>query len=155
MLFMTDDRIAAAKPVPTVATHGPCPASQTSPFANSCRHLCRRGGAPAARQPKRDHPDPQGADRRPLADRPRAGTGDGRHRHPERCGDEVGEQQHAEQRERRPEHFVTAPFGVPVSAVTCAGAAVLLLLANRSGIIPTNTSGSRIASFGRSSASTG
>ncbi len=33
-------------------------------------------------------------------------------------------------------YFVTAPFGVPVSAVTCAGAAVLLLLANRGGIIP-------------------
>jgi arsenical pump membrane protein len=28
-------------------------------------------------------------------------------------------------------YFVTAPFGVPVSVVTCAGAAVLLLLANR------------------------
>ena len=26
-------------------------------------------------------------------------------------------------------YFVTAPFGVPVSVVTCAGAAVLLLLA--------------------------
>ncbi len=33
-------------------------------------------------------------------------------------------------------YFLTAPFGVPVSAVTCAGAAVLLLLANRGGIIP-------------------
>jgi arsenical pump membrane protein len=33
-------------------------------------------------------------------------------------------------------YFVTAPFGVPVSVVTCAGAAVLLLLANRSRVIP-------------------
>jgi len=33
-------------------------------------------------------------------------------------------------------YLVTAPFGVPVSAVTCAGAAVLLLLANRGGTIP-------------------
>ncbi len=30
-------------------------------------------------------------------------------------------------------YFVTAPFGVPVSAVTCAGAALLLLLANGAG----------------------
>ncbi len=33
-------------------------------------------------------------------------------------------------------YFITAPFGVPVSAVTCAGAAVLLLLANRGRVIP-------------------
>ena len=33
-------------------------------------------------------------------------------------------------------YFVTAPFGVPVSVVTCAGAAVLLALANRSHVIP-------------------
>ncbi|GJE38045.1 arsenic transporter [Methylobacterium persicinum] len=33
-------------------------------------------------------------------------------------------------------YFVTAPFGVPVSVVTCAGAAVLLLLAGRTGVIP-------------------
>ncbi|MEE7455953.1 arsenical efflux pump membrane protein ArsB [Methylorubrum populi] len=33
-------------------------------------------------------------------------------------------------------YFITAPFGVPVSVVTCAGAAVLLLLANRSRVIP-------------------
>lgn len=33
-------------------------------------------------------------------------------------------------------YFITAPLGVPVSAVTCAGAAVLLLLANRSRVIP-------------------
>ena len=32
-------------------------------------------------------------------------------------------------------YFVTAPFGVPVSVVTCAGAAVLLALANRSHVI--------------------
>jgi len=33
-------------------------------------------------------------------------------------------------------YFVTAPFGVPVSVVTCAGATLLLLLANRGGVIP-------------------
>ncbi|KQP42739.1 arsenic transporter [Methylobacterium sp. Leaf104] len=33
-------------------------------------------------------------------------------------------------------YFVTAPFGVPVSAVTGAGALVLLALAGRSGVIP-------------------
>ncbi|WP_437871735.1 arsenic transporter [Methylorubrum extorquens] len=33
-------------------------------------------------------------------------------------------------------YFITAPFGVPVSVVTCAGAAVLLLLAGRSRVIP-------------------
>ncbi|KQT82639.1 arsenic transporter [Methylobacterium sp. Leaf465] len=33
-------------------------------------------------------------------------------------------------------YFVTAPFGVPVSAVTGAGALLLLALANRSGVIP-------------------
>jgi arsenical pump membrane protein len=33
-------------------------------------------------------------------------------------------------------YFVTAPFGVPVSVVTCAGAVVLLALANRSRVIP-------------------
>lgn len=33
-------------------------------------------------------------------------------------------------------YFVTAPFGVPVSVVTCAGALVLLALANRSRVIP-------------------
>ena len=33
-------------------------------------------------------------------------------------------------------YFVTAPFGVPVSLVTGVGAAVLLLLANRSRVIP-------------------
>ena len=33
-------------------------------------------------------------------------------------------------------YFVTAPFSVPVSVVTCAGAAVLLLLAGRSRVIP-------------------
>ena len=33
-------------------------------------------------------------------------------------------------------YFVTAPFGVPVSVVTCAGAAVLLLLAARRRVIP-------------------
>ncbi|GBU16391.1 MULTISPECIES: arsenic transporter [Methylobacterium] len=33
-------------------------------------------------------------------------------------------------------YFVTAPFGVPVAAVTCAGAAVLLLLADRGRVIP-------------------
>ncbi|MGV7035062.1 arsenic transporter [Methylobacterium symbioticum] len=33
-------------------------------------------------------------------------------------------------------YFVTAPFGVPVSVVTCAGAAVLLALAGRGGVIP-------------------
>lgn len=33
-------------------------------------------------------------------------------------------------------YFITAPFGVPVSAVTCAGAAVLLLLASRTRMIP-------------------
>ncbi|KQO65788.1 arsenic transporter [Methylobacterium sp. Leaf87] len=32
-------------------------------------------------------------------------------------------------------YFVTAPFGVPVSVVTCAGAVVLLALANRSRVI--------------------
>ena len=32
-------------------------------------------------------------------------------------------------------YFITAPFGVPVSVVTCAGAAVLLLLASRSPVI--------------------
>ena len=32
-------------------------------------------------------------------------------------------------------YFVTAPLSVPVSVVTCAGAAVLLLLANRGGVI--------------------
>ncbi|KQQ17614.1 arsenic transporter [Methylobacterium sp. Leaf122] len=32
-------------------------------------------------------------------------------------------------------YFITAPFGVPVSVVTCAGAAVLLLLAGRSRVI--------------------
>ena len=36
-------------------------------------------------------------------------------------------------------YFVTAPFGVPVSLVTGAGAAVLLLLANRSRVIPIRT----------------
>jgi arsenical pump membrane protein len=33
-------------------------------------------------------------------------------------------------------YFVTAPFGVPVSVVTCAGAAALLALAGRTGVIP-------------------
>jgi arsenical pump membrane protein len=33
-------------------------------------------------------------------------------------------------------YFVTAPFGIPVSVVTCAGALVLLALANRSRVIP-------------------
>ncbi|POR42041.1 arsenic transporter [Methylobacterium sp. V23] len=33
-------------------------------------------------------------------------------------------------------YFVTAPFGVPVSAVTGAGALILLALAGRSGVIP-------------------
>ncbi len=33
-------------------------------------------------------------------------------------------------------YFVTAPFAVPVSAVTCAGAAALLALARRGGVIP-------------------
>ncbi|ACS39075.1 arsenic transporter [Methylorubrum extorquens] len=33
-------------------------------------------------------------------------------------------------------YFVTAPFGVPVSVVTCAGAGVMLALANRSRVIP-------------------
>ncbi|KQP85453.1 arsenic transporter [Methylobacterium sp. Leaf113] len=33
-------------------------------------------------------------------------------------------------------YFVTASFGVPVSVVTCAGALVLLALANRSRVIP-------------------
>ena len=33
-------------------------------------------------------------------------------------------------------YFVTAPFGVPVSVVTCAGAAMLLLLARTGGRIP-------------------
>lgn len=36
-------------------------------------------------------------------------------------------------------YFVTAPFGIPVSLVTGAGAAVLLLLANRSRVIPIRT----------------
>ncbi len=36
-------------------------------------------------------------------------------------------------------YFVTAPFGVPVSAVTCAGAAVLLVLARRGGVVPIRT----------------
>lgn len=36
-------------------------------------------------------------------------------------------------------YFVTAPFGVPVSAVTCAGATVLLALARRGGVIPIRT----------------
>ncbi|GJE81262.1 arsenic transporter [Methylorubrum thiocyanatum] len=36
-------------------------------------------------------------------------------------------------------YFVTAPFGVPVSLVTGVGAAVLLLLANRSRVIPIRT----------------
>ena len=33
-------------------------------------------------------------------------------------------------------YFITAPFGVPVSVVTCAGAAVLLLVANRGRVTP-------------------
>ncbi|MCW6512243.1 arsenic transporter [Lichenifustis flavocetrariae] len=33
-------------------------------------------------------------------------------------------------------YFVTAPFSVPVSAVTCAGALALLALARRGGVIP-------------------
>ena len=36
-------------------------------------------------------------------------------------------------------YFITAPFGVPVSVVTCAGAAVLLLLALRGRVIPIRT----------------
>ncbi len=36
-------------------------------------------------------------------------------------------------------YFVTAPFGIPVSLVTGVGAAVLLLLANRSRVIPIRT----------------
>ncbi|MCJ2117398.1 arsenic transporter [Methylobacterium sp. J-001] len=33
-------------------------------------------------------------------------------------------------------YFVTAPFGVPVSAVTCAGAATMVALAWRGGVVP-------------------
>ncbi|EIZ84925.1 ArsB protein [Methylobacterium sp. GXF4] len=36
-------------------------------------------------------------------------------------------------------YFVTAPFGVPVSVVTCAGAALMLVLARRGGRIPIRT----------------
>ncbi|MDH2311706.1 arsenic transporter [Methylobacterium brachiatum] len=36
-------------------------------------------------------------------------------------------------------YFVTAPFGVPVSVVTCAGATLMLVLARRGGRIPIRT----------------
>ncbi|KMO20028.1 arsenic transporter [Methylobacterium platani] len=36
-------------------------------------------------------------------------------------------------------YFLSAPFGVPVSAVTCAGAAVLLTLAGRGRVVPVRT----------------